>query len=64
MWARGSSTGHQLRLRRTHHLLSLCHLLAVPMVIVIVSGVAAERVVIFKSVDGIEIPYKTPPFNK
>jgi heavy metal translocating P-type ATPase len=33
--------------------------LAVPMVIVIASGVAAERGVIFKSADSIEIAYKT-----
>jgi len=33
--------------------------LAVPMVIVIVSGVAAERGIIFKSADAIEVAYKT-----
>lgn len=33
--------------------------LAVPMVIVIASGVAAERGVIFKSAEGIEVAYKT-----
>src|SRR5437868_2433619 len=33
--------------------------LAVPMVIVIASGVAAERGVIFKSADSIEVAYKT-----
>ena len=33
--------------------------LAVPMVIVIASGVAAERGVIFRSAEGIEIMYKT-----
>lgn len=33
--------------------------LAVPMVIVIASGVAARRGVIFKSADGVEVAYKT-----